>query len=76
MALGRRVPISKDSPMRAEVYQKLHEFNLHIEQGVNYRSRVAGQRTISLPHLFSETENKGRSFKSRNDTFRRRIHEK
>jgi hypothetical protein len=26
--------MSKDSPMRADVYQKLHEFNLHIDQGV------------------------------------------
>src|SRR6266849_7998863 len=35
MTRNHQAQISKDLDMRADVYQKLHEFNQHIDQGID-----------------------------------------
>ena len=37
--------------MRAEVYQKLHEFNLHIEQGVTALREMAAVKEINAKEV-------------------------
>jgi len=46
----RQMPIAKDFSMHADVYQKLHEFNLHIDHGVAALREIR-VKTVSVSEI-------------------------
>ena len=56
MARHHLMPILEDSPMRADVYQKLHEFNLHIDQGMATLRNMAQIKKVSAREIEHRAE--------------------